>query len=96
MPWQPSEPPAWVTRLNAHGPAVGGAADLVSLDPEDLLATATASAGLDDFGPDTWREHFDLLVASLLSEADLTVVGRVVARTELLRALRQRLLLADA
>src|SRR3954468_23951472 len=96
MPWQPADPPGWLDRLNAHGPAVGGADRLVSLDPDELLECARASTGLDDFGPDTWRPHFDMLVASLQDEAGLTVVGRIMARTELLRALRQRLLLADA
>jgi hypothetical protein len=82
-----------LTRLNAHADAVGGAEHLVSLDPDDLLASARRSTGLDDFGGETWRPHFDLLVASLRSEATLTLAGRLVARTELLRALRQRLLL---
>jgi hypothetical protein len=94
--WTPSDPPGWLTRLNAHADAVGGAEHLVSLDPEDLLATARRSTGLEDMGGDTWRPHFDLLVHALATEAHLTLAGRVVARTELLRALRQRLLLAEA
>jgi hypothetical protein len=93
--WTPPESPGWVQRLNAHGPAVGGAEHLISLDGDDLLASARASTGLHDFGGESWRPHFDVLVASLQTEAHLTVAGRIVARTELLRALRQRLLLAD-
>lgn len=93
MAWTPPTPPPWVDRLNAHGPAVGGAEHLVSLDADGLLATARASTGLDDFGGDTWRPHFDVLVQALRSEAHLTLAGRLVARTELLRSLRQRLLL---
>ncbi|MBL8775512.1 MAG: sulfotransferase [Acidimicrobiales bacterium] len=73
---------------------MGGADFLLSLDPDDLLAAARASTGLDDFGGDSWRPHFDVLVAALEHEARLTTVGRLLARTELLRALRQRLLLA--
>lgn len=95
MGWQPAPPPAWLERLNAHGDAVGGAEHLVDLDAEGLLAAAVASTGgLDDFGGDTWRPHFELLVRCLQDEAHLTLVGRLVARTELLRALRQRLFLA--
>ncbi len=94
MAWFPPPVPEWVTRLDAHGAAVGGAEHLVSLDPDDLLAAARASTHLDDFGGDTWRPHFDVLVAALEDEARLTTLGRLVARTELLRALRQRLLLA--
>jgi hypothetical protein len=91
--WRPPDPPAWLARLNAHGAAAGGAEQLVSLERDDLLASARASTGLDDFGAPTWQPHFDVLVNALETEADLTVAGRVVARTELLRALRQRLLL---
>jgi hypothetical protein len=96
MAWHPADPPGWVDRLNAHGDAVGGAAELVSLDPDELIATARRSTSLDDLGGDTWRPHYEVLVDSLEHEASLTVVGRVIARTELLRALRQRLLLAEA
>ena len=91
MTWTPPAPPEWVERLNAHGPAAGGAEYLVSLDPDDLLDAARRSTGLSDFGGDTWRPHFEVLVRALDAEADLTMAGRVVARTELLRALRQRL-----
>ena len=93
MGWVPPPKPEWVERLDAHGRAVGGAAFLLSLDPVDLLAAARASTGLEDFGGDSWRPHFDVLVTALEDEARLTTVGRVLARTELLRALRQRLLL---
>lgn len=96
MPWTPPTPPDWVGRLNAHGAAVSGAGYLVSLEPEDLLDAARRSAGLADFGGDTWRPHFEVLVRALRTEADLTLAGRIVARTELVRALRQRLLLAAA
>lgn len=96
MPWTRPEPPEWVTRLDAHGAAVGGAPELVRLDPDDVLDAACASTGLDDFGGDTWRPHFDVLIAALQTEATLTVAGRLVARTELLRSLRQRLLLTEA
>lgn len=94
MAWTAPPVPGWVARLDAHGAAAGGAERLVSLDPDDLLAAARTSTGLDDFGGDSWRPHFDVLVAALEDEAHLTVLGRLVARTELLRALRQRLLLA--
>lgn len=94
MGWSPPPRPEWVERIDAHGRAVGGAGFLLSLDPDDLLAAARASTGLDDFGGDSWRPHFDVLVTALEDEARLTTVGRLLARTELLRALRQRLLLA--
>ncbi|MEZ5239942.1 MAG: sulfotransferase [Microthrixaceae bacterium] len=85
-----------MTRLNAHGDAVGGPENLVSLDRDELIATAERSTGLSDFGGESWRPHFDVLGAALQSEAQLSVAGRLVARTELLRSLRQRLFLAEA
>jgi hypothetical protein len=84
----------WVERLNAHGDAVGGPQHLVGLDPEELIAVATASTGFEDFGPPTWRPHFDLLLDALEREGDLHLVGRLMARTEVLRSLRNRLELA--
>jgi hypothetical protein len=94
MPWTPPPAPDWLPRLNAHGTAVGGPEHLVGLDPDELVATASASTGMDDFGGDTWRPHFGVLVDALGSEAGLTLAGRILARTDLLRVLRQRLLLA--
>ena len=96
MPWAPAPPPEWLVRLNAHADAVGGAEHLVALDADGLLDAARQSTELDDFGGDTWRPHFDVLLAALQDEAHLTLVGRLIARTELLRALRQRLFLAEA
>ena len=93
MAWNRPDSPPWLHRLDAHGIAVGGAGYLVSLEPDDLLDAAQRSTGLDDFGGETWRPHFDVFIDALRSEARLTVTGRLVARTELVRALRQRLLL---
>ena len=63
--WRPPPRPAWMHRLIGHGEAVGGAARLVSLDPDEMIATAVASTGLDDFGADTWRPHYDVLLRSI-------------------------------
>ena len=96
MTWTSGDPPDWLVRLNSHADAVGGAEYLIPLDRDQLLAGAQASTGLDDFGGDTWRPHFDVLIDALVTEGRLTVAGRIVARTELLRSLRQRLLLTAA
>jgi len=95
MPWTPPERPRWVRRLNAHAAAVGGARHLVSLEPEALLDTAIAAKGLDDFGGDAWRVHYEVLLESLEREADLHLAGRLLTRAEILRALRNRLRLAE-
>jgi hypothetical protein len=97
--WTPPERPAWLTRLNMHSEAVGGGSHLISLDPRELIETAIASTGgLDDFGHDEgfdWHEWYELLVNSLDTESSLHLVGRLLARHDLLRCLRNRLLLAE-
>jgi hypothetical protein len=95
MSWTPPKRPVWADRLIAHGEAVGGAEHLVSLEAEGLLQQATSSTQLDDFGGDAWRRHFDVLLRSLEEEAKLHLLGRLMVRTELLRTLRNRLLLAE-
>jgi len=92
------ERPDWVRRVNAMGESVGGARRLVPLDAEALFASALESLGgapPGDFGDPRWRERFEGLVAAI-DGADLTVVGRLLTRQELLRSLRSRLLLARA
>jgi hypothetical protein len=92
------ERPAWVRRVNAMAGSVGGARRLVPLDAEALLAEAAGSLGggsFGDFGDPRWRERVVGLVAHL-DAADLTLVGRLLTRQELLRSLRSRHLLARA
>ena len=89
--------PAWVRRINDMGESVGGAGNLVPLDPAELVATARDSLGLADFADDDgWRERFTALVETIESEDNLTTVGRLMTRDELLRALRTRLLVRAA
>jgi hypothetical protein len=94
MTWQPPQRPRWAERLIEHGCAIGGAANLVSLDPDELVETAGRSTGLSDFGGDAWREHYQVLSRALEEESSLHLVGRVLVRMELLRTLRNRLELA--
>ena len=89
--------PDWVRRLNAMADAVGGdARRIVPLDAAALLADAEASlpAGrAGDLGDPGWRARFAALVAAV-DASPMHVVGRLMTRQELLRALRTRLLLA--
>jgi sulfotransferase family protein len=80
--------------------ATGGAlrtlgVPLVRLDVDGLLAEASRRTGLADFGDDAFRAPLRLLVASLEDEARLTLLGRVVARRDLLRLLENRLRMVD-
>jgi len=95
MPWQPPPRPRWVQRLNAQADAVGGARALVSLDPDELLATARRDTGLDDFGGTEWRAHYEVLLRAIERESRLHLAGRILTRAEVLRTLRNRLKLAD-
>jgi hypothetical protein len=94
MSWTPPPRPRWVERLNAHGAAVGDPAALVSLDGDELVETARRSTGCDDFGGAGWRPHYDVFLDALTREAELHLAGRLLARAEILRTLRNRLQLA--
>lgn len=87
MVWSPRPRPDWVRRFNAYGSPAG----LVPLDEASLLAAANDETGLDDFGDDAWRAGFELFVHALEAEADLHLLGRVMARNEIVRSLANRL-----
>jgi hypothetical protein len=82
--------PDWVRRMNLFGDTTGDPARMVSLDADELLATARAATGLDDLGEREWpgyEETFRRLVASIDEESQLHLVGRVMTRGEMLRML---------
>jgi hypothetical protein len=86
--------PAWVEEVNAFGRALGSPAALVRLDEDSLLEAALdAAAGPRDFdgGDAAWREPFAVFLRALESEAELNLVGRLLARNEIVRSLRNRL-----
>ena len=94
MVWTPPPRPEWVEELNAFGRQLGSPAALVPLDEQSLLDTARGQAGLDDFGDDdssAWRDGLGVFVRALEDEADLTLLGRLMARNDLVRALVNRL-----
>jgi hypothetical protein len=61
------------------------------LDADDLMERARKSTGLSDFGPDTFRESLERLIASLSADADLTALGYNIAAQQLTDALESRL-----
>jgi hypothetical protein len=95
MVWTPQPRPEWVEELNAIGRHAGSARALVPLDEGSLLAAARAETGLDDFGDDLWREPFGIFCGALDDEADLHLVGRIMARDDVVRALVNRLRVHD-
>ena len=68
---------------------------LVSLQPGDLRTAAVGAAALDDFGDSWWGEPFARLCASLESEAQLHLPGRIRTRAELQLVLQNRLRMVD-
>ena len=94
MTWRPRPRPDWLQEIVDFGDrAPGAAASLVALDADELAETACAAANLDDFGDDAFRARLDTLVTALNDEARLHLAGRLLARSEILRFLENRLLL---
>ncbi|MFK8049321.1 MAG: sulfotransferase [Halioglobus sp.] len=92
--WSAPTHPEWLSKINTEGncfdlPAV------VPLDEASLLDHACRSSGLDDFGDDLWREPFGVLCRALESEAQLTLMGRLMARNDILLWLNTRLTVTD-
>ena len=58
---------------------------------DQLLDTACAQTGFDDFGDDGWRPALELLIDGLVNEARLSPIGVEVAYGDLMRALSNRL-----
>lgn len=93
--WRPGPRPAWFTGLDTIGDTLESSAALVALDADSLLAAAREPTGLDDFGGDSWREGFDVLIDAIEREAGLHTVGRLLTRAEIVRLLQNRLRIID-
>ncbi|HSO94547.1 MAG TPA: sulfotransferase [Acidimicrobiia bacterium] len=70
------------------------AAELV-LEPEPLCEQAAAETGLSDFGDDAFRERLTVLTGALRDEAGLGPMGVVSAHGQLVKLLKNRLLVED-
>jgi hypothetical protein len=65
------------------------------LDSEVLHARASADTGLDDFGPDDYRERLDVYLGALREIGGMHDAGVVNFYAQLLQLLKNRLLLTD-
>ncbi len=63
----------------------------VKLSLDKLLQTARDNTGLSDFGEDDFRAPLALLLEGLEKEANLSLLGRIIARSDLVRTLENRL-----
>ncbi len=93
--WQPTPHPDWVTATNREGEKLD-LCSVVPLDAASLMAAASTGAGLTDFGEDDsgWREGLETLSRALDEEAQLSLIGRLMARSDLIIHLQARLNLA--
>ena len=67
----------------------------LTLEPDALIAAAVEQTGLDDFGPDDFRQRLDVLTSSLQKEAGLAPEGIVTNFAQLTQLLKNRLLIQD-
>ena len=88
--WQPPRHPDWVERINAEGDGMD-IESMVPLDADSLIASAVRGTGLRDFGALDWEEPFRILSRALDEEAELSLLGRLMARSDLLVFLQNRL-----
>jgi hypothetical protein len=91
--WQRPPPPAWLVAVNAEGDCLDLPA-VVPLDEASLVDHARRATGLSDFGGEDWREPFRVLIAALETEAQLTLMGRLMARSDIVLWLSTRLRVA--
>jgi hypothetical protein len=68
---------------------------VVPLDESSLVQHACRVTGLQDFGDDQWREPFRVLLKSLEEQAQLTLMGRLMARNDIILWLSARLGVTD-
>ena len=88
--WIAPEQPEWVQQLNREGDSLP-LESVLPLTEQSLLEAASARTGLTDYGDDHWREGFRILCRALDEEAELTLMGRLMARDDLLCWLQARL-----
>ncbi|MBB84688.1 MAG: sulfotransferase family protein [Deltaproteobacteria bacterium] len=82
----------WVRALNA---LCGPFESLVRLDHAGLLEAARRKTGLEDFGEDEFRAPLEWFTKALEQEAQLTFLGRVLARRDVLVLLCNRLQIVE-
>ncbi len=88
--------PLGLRLLNGAGRALRGAGlPLLRLDDASLLARATRTTGLDDFGDGAFRAPLRRLLDAFENEAELTFLGRIIARSDVVRLLENRLHMVD-
>ena len=97
MGWTATPQATWVDRFNALGENLGARAmaGMISLQEPEILRAAQDATGLSDFGDDGFRDGLGRLLRALEQEAELSFLGRLLARQEVQRILQTRLEVQD-
>ncbi|WP_101759794.1 sulfotransferase [Oceanicoccus sp. KOV_DT_Chl] len=88
--WSAPDHPGWVAAINREGSYMDLMAT-IPLDETSLKQAACEATGLTDFGDDDWLQPFAVLLQSLEREAELTLMGRLMARHDIFMWLKTRL-----
>lgn len=81
-----------IAEIRAMGPAM---VPMCPIEADAILEQAARETGLDDFGPDTYREPLEVLTAALRSEGRLGAFGQMSVHTLLVSLAKNRLYLQD-
>jgi hypothetical protein len=92
--WQAPPHPEWLSAMNREG-SYFDLPSVVPLDEQSLLQHAQRATGLADFGDESWRRPFCVLLQALEEEAQLTLMGRLMARSDIVLWLSTRLRVVD-
>ncbi len=84
----------WVRKVNSEADFLDLPA-VLPLDFDSLVQEASRLSGLTDFGEDYWTEPLQILCKDLDNVAELTLMGRILARQDLLIWLQNRLQIID-
>ena len=84
--WRPGPRPAWVQALHSIADPAW-----IRLDADALLDEARTRTGLSDFGDAAFQEPYRIFVRALVEEAKLHALGRLIARSDLVNWLENRL-----
>src|SRR6266513_516575 len=84
--------PIAIRALNRFGAILNGKVSRC-IPPEELIETAKRRSNLNDFGNGDCREPLGRLLESCWRDARLNVIGNIALRSDILRILRNRLLL---
>ena len=95
-PSPPSQQAVYIKLFNHFGRLLENAGICKpDLSPERLIRQAERRTGLHNFGDESFREGLEVLTTALQDQADLSQIGRMAARFNLLENLCVRLQLID-